>query len=358
MKKRFSNSTEVYWGPEADSSTYPDPYSVEFNTFLGEQFSWYNFSATNEKKKSWFIDWVKVNRPEANIEAISEINEGAFTTAGVIARLLSRGLGESQYLTDKMNAWISKFTNTGNEIIALRKRNKELKKNSNIDYRLRDLLSSLETEIDIFMDSGYTSKFSMENWLQTNTPNPTQLSSIREKYTKLLEELTSEDSDLLEAYSHLNEQQLLAFVEFVMDIVSANVVRQKISKPRKKKQVTPEKQVAKMKFATSDDSLSLNSIKPKSIPGSKVLWVWNKKYRMLGAYYAQEGKEFVVKGTTILNFDVHSSVSKKIRKPEVTIPEFMSMSKAAMKKALVEVKSKEVKMNGRINSDTILLKVF
>jgi hypothetical protein len=356
MKKRFSNSTEVYWGKEADPKSYPDSYSDNFKVFLGEQFAWYNFSSTNEKKKNWFLSWVMENRPEVNLDPIKEVNDGAFTTAGVIARLLSRGLNVSDYLLSKMDRWIDRFTEVGNETIAIKNKNKASKK-SNVDFRLKELISSIDFEIDTFIENGYTTSFNMKDWLEQNTPSSSHLSVIQSKYSVLLEEISSTDKDLVEAYSHLNEDQMMAFMELIIDIVSTNIVRQKVSKPRRKKQVTPEKQTAKLKFAEGDDAIGVISIKPKAVPGSKVLWVWNKKYRMLGAYYVQEGKEFVVKGTTILNFDPNTSVAKKIRKPEI-VPSFLEMSKVSTKKALVEIKSKEIKMNGRINSDTVLLKVY
>jgi hypothetical protein len=64
-----------------------------------------------------------------------------------------------------------------------------------------------------------------------------------------------------------------------------------------------------------------------------------------------------VKGAAILGYDEHKSVQKTIRKPEEKLKEFKAASKIALRRFLDDINSTDTKMTGRINEDTILLKI-
>jgi hypothetical protein len=51
-------------------------------------------------------------------------------------------------------------------------------------------------------------------------------------------------------------------------------------------------------------------------------------------------------------------VQKTLRKPDKQIKEFNDNGKPAAKKWFKGIKSTEIKLNGRISQDTILLKVY
>ena len=64
-----------------------------------------------------------------------------------------------------------------------------------------------------------------------------------------------------------------------------------------------------------------------------------------------------VKGTTIIGFNEKESVQKTLRKPEEKIKEFKEAGKVKLRTFLEDINAVDIKLNGRINSDTILLKV-
>jgi hypothetical protein len=72
---------------------------------------------------------------------------------------------------------------------------------------------------------------------------------------------------------------------------------------------------------------------------------------------AAEYQELGVKGTSITGFDEHKSVQKTLRKPEEQLKEFKGAGKVALRKFLEDIKAVDIKLNGRLNEDTILLKV-
>jgi hypothetical protein len=64
-----------------------------------------------------------------------------------------------------------------------------------------------------------------------------------------------------------------------------------------------------------------------------------------------------VKGASIQGFDPEKSIQKTLRKPELQLAEFMKCGPVKSKTFFSEIKSMEITLTGRINTDTILLKV-
>ena len=107
-------------------------------------------------------------------------------------------------------------------------------------------------------------------------------------------------------------------------------------------------------------------MQPDQIIGASELWVFNIKTRKLGKYVAKNidpkgmgraGSGLSVKGTTIIGFNEEQSIQKTLRKPEEQLKAFKSAGKVALRKFLDEIPTIDTKLNGRCNSDTILLKV-
>ena len=84
--------------------------------------------------------------------------------------------------------------------------------------------------------------------------------------------------------------------------------------------------------------------------------MYNTKTRKLGVYQAADAAGLNIKGSTILNFAESKSVSKKFRKPDVTIPEVLKGGKVALRNVLNDIRAVESVLTGRINADTILLR--
>ena len=73
------------------------------------------------------------------------------------------------------------------------------------------------------------------------------------------------------------------------------------------------------------------------------------------SYVSDSG--LAVKGSTLLNINEQETKSKKLRKPEVTVPEVMTAGKVPLRKVFDSLSTGFLKTNGRINKDTILLRV-
>jgi hypothetical protein len=241
-----------------------------------------------------------------------------------------------------------------------------------IQERTRDAAMSMTEEIEDAIELFQTDPdafdpkaFKLLNLLRGKQVKAAHARIIKDFYKRNYEELveaaTTKDEQLKEGYSHISKANLKKITLFYSEVLSAcDMLAQEAKinkKPRAKKPTDKSKVVAKMKYLKQDDKLKLVSVNPQDIIGTQELWIFNTKTRKLGKYIAAEFQELGIKGTTITGFDEHKSVQKTLRKPEEQLKEFKAAGKVALRKFLEDIKAVDIKLNGRTNEDTILLKV-
>ena len=129
-------------------------------------------------------------------------------------------------------------------------------------------------------------------------------------------------------------------------------------KPRKKKSIPATKRVAHLKFKAGCAEHHLASIAPEKFIGVQELWCFNTKTKVLTVYRSDKHSGLDVRGQTIKDFDPKGSVSKKIgRKTEYYLERTLKGGKIVLRKLMNEINVKATTPTGRINSDTILLRV-
>jgi len=170
------------------------------------------------------------------------------------------------------------------------------------------------------------------------------------------------DKDLKEAYSHVAKSSALRVEKLLDNIISAARVIETVAKAQRKSRVrkapTAEKQVAKLKYCERSDDYGIASVNPAQIVGAKEVWVFNTKYRKLGKYVAVDDSGLTVKGTSIKDYSETASVQKNLRKPKEQLKDFMKAGKVKLRKYLDEIKAVDTKLNGRVNNNIVILKVF
>lgn len=165
-----------------------------------------------------------------------------------------------------------------------------------------------------------------------------------------------------EAYSNLdkkNAKKWLQAIESIMSACDMVIDSAKANrKPRAVKSVSKEKMIAKLQYKESDDKYKIVSVNPVEIIDASEVWVFNTKTRKLGKYVAEEHTTIQVKGTTLLFFDQKLSVQKTLRKPEEQLKEFKKAGKVVLRKFIDNINAVDIKLNGRLNKDTIILKTL
>jgi DNA-directed RNA polymerase beta' subunit len=131
-----------------------------------------------------------------------------------------------------------------------------------------------------------------------------------------------------------------------------------LKKPRAKKVKPAEELVKKVKFKATDDKLGITSVPPAQIIGAQAAVVYNTKTRKIGLYVAKTSAGLAVKGTSIDNF-TDKSTQKTLRKPEVQLREFKDQNTQKRVETWIKnIKATEIVLNGRVNAEVMILKVF
>ena len=182
------------------------------------------------------------------------------------------------------------------------------------------------------------------------------------RYSEITEAKTTKDEDLSDAYAYMKAADYKRYDAFYSKLFEGIAQYGQVKKATKKASVRKppqkEKLVAKLKYAKNDTSNKLVSINPVDIIGATELWVYNVKTRKLGKYVAEDmGGALGIKGTAITGFNESKSVQKTLRKPEVQLKDFLAAGKIELRKFMDNIKATDIKLNGRINVDTVLLKV-
>ena len=226
-----------------------------------------------------------------------------------------------------------------------------------------EYIGELEGMVDEFGIRGDCTKMDAYQWMVDNTIKSVHANKIAEHFQAAFSTLEKsvKDETLKEYYQGMDKKRMLNLFKCYGKIVAdaqkiasnASVAR----KPRKKKPVSFDKLVKGLKFLPREDTLKLQSVDPVKIIGASQLWVYNIKSRKLGVYNAMDEAGLSVKGSGILNYSYSSSISKTLRKPEKTLTIVTDGGKIVLRKVLDSINSKPSNLNGRINKDTILLRI-
>lgn len=359
----------------------------EFYRHFRRSMDYYRLEADSKVFKPAVIKWLEsVGGAKKDIALLKKAKDNRFnSTMGAIASCLNRGMqaqradfNEGRDSTEWLrNAIVKVIEEAKDDIDPETAKALEAAKPAvytpSIQERVREAAMNMTEELE---DAYHSFQVDPENFdpkafkilslLRGKGVKAAHARIIKDFYARDLAELNELASgkgceQLKEGYSHRSRKQIKNFIAFLQEIESACKMLMEEAKvnraPRKTKVVPKDKIVAKLKFKKTDEPLKLVSINPADIIGSKELWVFNTKTRKLGKYSAKEYMELGVKGTTITGFDENASIQKTIRKPEEKLKEFKAANKVALRKFLDDINATDTKMNGRINEDTILLKV-
>jgi hypothetical protein len=358
----------------------------QFNRFFRHSMDYYRLEHSGKDLKPKVINWMSANGyTKDQIKTFKDTKDNRCNlTMGAVAANLLRGMpavradfNDGRNTAQWLGAAIAKVVEEGKNDDVEPEEGAVVEVKSTvgqptIQERLRDaawrMTEEIEDALETFAqdpESFDPKAFKLLNLLRGKQAKAAHARVIKDFYTRQHDELVEASQgkceQLKEAYSHLSKTNMKKITLFYSEILSAcDMLAQeaKVNRaPRKTKAKPVEKIVGKMKFLKQDDKLKLVSVNPADIINAKELWVFNTKTRKLGKYVAAEFQELGVKGTSITGFDEIKSVQKTLRKPEEQLKEFKAAGKVQLRKFLEDIKAVDIKLNGRINEDTILLKV-
>ena len=359
-----------------------------FHRFFKRAMDYYRLESDIKTYKPAVAKWMEsVGCTKADITAFKKVKDSRVgTTMGAVACCLNRGMtplradfNQGRDTAAWLRAEIVKVIAAGKHDISEEDAKaieaaKPAVYTPSIQERVREaslkMTEEIEDAIEGFQkdpESFDPKAFKLLNLLKGKEVKAAHARIIKEFYNGMLaelEELASGEADeqLREGYSHIARKNVRKLMDFLQEISAACTMLAQEAKvnraPRAKKSVPKEKLVAKLKYKKTDEPLKLVSINPTDILGATELWVYNTKTRKLGKYVADSIRgPLSIKGTSIIGFDEHQSVQKTLRKPEEKLKEFKAASKVQLRKFLDGINATDTKMNGRLNEETILLRV-
>lgn len=235
-----------------------------------------------------------------------------------------------------------------------------------IREKSQECIGELEGQLDEYITSDYKIDASPYGIMHTLNIKSVHVNRIVDVFKKRRIEfdvvLNTDDKELKEGYGNFSKPQLKKVIawcdQVILDCQKVSGSAAQNRKPRKRKVKSPDELVVKVKVLDKFDELKLVSIPTKDIIGAIQLWVYNVKTRKLGCYHAEDAGGFSVKGTSLENFSENKSIHKKLRKPEVSLPEVMIAGKVLLRNYMDNIRAVESALTGRLNADTILLRIL
>tara|TARA_B100001287_G_scaffold204343_1_gene173569 strand:+ start:492 stop:1646 length:1155 start_codon:yes stop_codon:yes gene_type:complete len=331
--------------------------------------------------KKWIKDasgWDK-----EDIKLVLANPEWSFSAAGLSCYVWQK-LGympesiESHYHERRKSEWIQRGKKAIKEklVKAELKPKKVISIQERMKQQVNDLCAEWEYKLDCFTDGGLTlTSFEPYKDMLSYTPEvkANHAKIIKEdfqpSYLEALEVVEWKDDQIKESYAHFTAKQRKEFLAFFEKINTAcdTIIETKKTtrKARKPRARSKESIIKKLKYQVNDSELGIASIHPTEIVNANEVWVYNTKTRKLGVYHASSkdprgiGRDgLTVKGTTIQEFDPELSLQKTLRKPKEQISNWTGKAKTKFSKAFDDLTTTGIKLNGRINDNTIILKAF
>jgi hypothetical protein len=360
----------------------------QFHRHFVNSMTWYRLESSGKELKPQVINWMARNDyTKADIAEFKKTKDNRCnTTMGAIAACLLKGMTPQRADFNNGNdtvKWlkesISKVVSEGKDDIdedeaKVVEAAKPAVYVPSIQERLREAAGQMTDELEGAIDEYITDPdafdpkaFKVASLLRSKGVKPAHARLIKTFYERTVaeyEELQSKDCEeqLAEGHSHYGKKNIRKMADFLASIMTACdqiIGEAKLNKkPRAKKAVPAEKLVAKLKFKATDDRYGITSVPAVQIIGAQQVVVFNTKTRKIGIYTSKTSEGLAVKGSSIINF-TDKSVQKTLRKPETQIKEFKDLNTARRTQTWLDsIKAVGTVMNGRINSEVMILKAW
>jgi hypothetical protein len=351
--------------PEATEINHEVPgYTIK----LMRAFNWYNYEKDLKTARGYLRSWIKKHQP-ADVKTFDAVPDFYVRPVfGWLARLDEHGAKlspkDSTRLTDTITNMLSNSVKASAEPV-LDDTPKRPSIQDALAAKQSEFLGDLEGEIDNFiLNDCRKTDFNLFKYLQGNNSPKIFGTAVRGLLDARINEIAQvpHDEQLTEAYGCFTTAQRGRLENFLLELIEDGQRWADFKKANQKVRVKKAKpagvQVAKMQYLREFAELGLTSISAPGIVGAQQLWVYNTKNKKLGCYLATGSAGFSVRGTSLQGYDPDTSVQRTLRKPDVITKQVLEAGKVQLRKVLTDLTTTETKLNGRINADTILLRVL
>lgn len=334
----------------------------------------------NELKKE-VVKYLKSQDPKHQLlDRIKDMNENRFSTIGKYMYILNHKADIPDAIFERMIPALEDIVvkeEKKQELIEQEKLKDTAAKPANavkytlsIQDRILDRTREVAGEIEGWIDdlcTGVTSQpktvEEFVNLFKINDlkgPHMRYMTSIFQRRADHMAEVAEgKDKELIEGYSNFTKQEIKKLNTFYQNILKASVMLIEVAKvvraPRKRKPVSQDKIISRLKYKKDDSTLGIVSINPIQLLGAKDVWIYNTRTRKLSQYKANDADGIGVKGTGLLNYST-DSIEKTVRKPVETLADFKKASKVKLRTFLKDLTTVDTPCSGKLNEHCVILR--
>ena len=331
-----------------------DSYRINLVTAL----NWFNAERDKKDAKKYIEDFATKHGI-----SLGSVNESEVTlTMGWLARLSVKGAVLSQEHHQRLVSYISNLKPPKRAVAMTTAPRISIQEST--QNKIKEYLGELEGVFDTLAKDPRINFSLLDDLKKHQLPQsagPEIQTWSKSKLRELIDAYEGKDKDLAEGYSNFKKKDLMLFIKklgsFIEEAEKYSSFKKANRKPRQKKVKPAGQQVKDIKYKVKDEELKISSVLPSEMVGSSQVWVFNAKTRKLSVYKTDSAMGIQVKGTTLQNYDPDMSCQKTLRKPEQQLKELLAAGKVQLRKFMDNVKAVASVPNGRINADTLIVRV-
>jgi len=333
-----------------------EPTATQIGNSTIRSLNWYNAMCSKEEAREYMASYLAAHNRKEDLQRLKKVSD---TWLPLTACWLSR-MSLAVPMVAQANNWdsqINEFLKEAFTHLEVEKKSMAVADKPSIQDRIKERGYDIIGDIEEMIDK--EDSFSLYDWLKKNEIPAMYAAKILEYYTPWLGELVNAYEGKVDGYDKWSKkelkQRIVFFGKMLEDASKYGSVAKKTKATRKPKPVSTDKLVKNVKFQKESNEHKIASVTPNSIIGAQILWTFNTKYNTLSVFNAMGPSGLNIRGTTIVDFDESTSRSIKIgRKTNDRIEAVLKGGKIILKRMIEEM---ENPANGRLNENTILLKV-
>ena len=337
---------------------------------MSKAFGWYNYFYGKKDARDMIVSYLETHGRKNDVKLLRGVSDSSIRlTTGWLCRMSMVGLDLTVQEHSKLEMLLKEILASKQE--AQEENTEPEVPRVTIQDRLREKVSECAGELDGLFDEFVTSGAKMSadykpimtiRGMNVAPQMVSVLSGIwQKKQAEFEAAIAGKDPQLVEAYSHLTKIQMrnvIKFCEAVINDCGAYVQIKKVErKPRKAREVPPEKRAAKFKHITEFAELKLKGLPAASLVDKSEAWLYDTKKRKLIHVVADDyAKVFTVKSNSIIGFSTVETQQKTVRKPAEALKALGAAGKPAARKIYKDLTTTETPFNGRGTENLIILK--
>lgn len=351
------------------SISFLSPDEGTYNVQLMRIMNWYSAEKVKSDARKYMRDYVKAKMPSElkTFDQVKDVN--IVNTYGWISRIIMRNGKISDDHLVKLTSYLKETLDSTIYVPPVEEQKVVTSApKPSIQDAMKEKISEYLGELEGSLDSIIKDKedFSLYKNMQANQIPKPYVNDIKDwsknKLREFIEVYEGKDSQLVEGYSNITKRELKSIVKllasFVEDCDKYSEFKKANRKPRVIKAKPASVQVKNLKYKKEDTDLKITSVDPAEIIGAQQVWVFNAKTRKLALYKTDSATGIIVKGSSFQNYDPELGCQKTLRKPADQLKDLMGSTKVQLRKFMDSINSKPSPANGRMNTDTLILRVI